>query len=164
MDVLGCDLGAAETGACSATPAGEAEMQIQSGSGCAEGFGLRSGLSGDQFGTSGRDSRSGAVLYCWGGEWAGFLGHCDQSQPFYNGMDCLSPREAVDDGMDQAVDVVDDSHGWIIRFCRSSAIDSGGVGRSLHQCGSGGSGWFEVSALCFVPGDVPLPDGRFRFR
>ena len=34
MGVLGCDLSAAETGACSAIPAGEAETQIQSGSGC----------------------------------------------------------------------------------------------------------------------------------
>ena len=34
LDVLGCDLGAAETGACSAAPAGEAETQTQSGSGC----------------------------------------------------------------------------------------------------------------------------------
>ena len=34
VDVLGCDLGAVETGACSATPAGEAETPTQSGSGC----------------------------------------------------------------------------------------------------------------------------------
>ena len=34
VDVLGCDLGAAETGACSAVPAGEAETPTQSGSGC----------------------------------------------------------------------------------------------------------------------------------
>ena len=66
--------------------------------------------------------------------------------------------------MDKAVDVVDDSHGWIIRFFRSLTIDSDGAGRSLHHRGSGGSGRFEVSALCFVPGDVPLPDGCFRFR
>ena len=33
VDALGCDLGAAETGACSATPAGEAETRTQSGSG-----------------------------------------------------------------------------------------------------------------------------------
>ncbi len=34
VDVLECDLGTAETGACSATPAGKAETQTQSGSGC----------------------------------------------------------------------------------------------------------------------------------
>ena len=34
VDVLGCDFGTAETGACSATPAGNAETQTQSGSGC----------------------------------------------------------------------------------------------------------------------------------
>ena len=33
----GCDLGTAETGACSATLAGEAETQTQSGSGCRAG-------------------------------------------------------------------------------------------------------------------------------
>ena len=37
VDVLGCDLGAAETGACSAVPAGEAETRPQSGSGCRAG-------------------------------------------------------------------------------------------------------------------------------
>ena len=36
VDVLGCCFGAAETGACSATPAGEAETPTQSGSGCRE--------------------------------------------------------------------------------------------------------------------------------
>ncbi len=34
VDVLGCDLGTAETGACSASSAGKAETQTQSGSGC----------------------------------------------------------------------------------------------------------------------------------
>ena len=34
VDVLGCCFGAAETGACSAAPAGEAETPTQSGSGC----------------------------------------------------------------------------------------------------------------------------------
>ena len=34
VDVLGRGIGAAETGACSAAPAGEAETQTQSGSGC----------------------------------------------------------------------------------------------------------------------------------
>ena len=38
MDVLGWDLQATETGACSAVPAGEAETQIQSGSGCVRGL------------------------------------------------------------------------------------------------------------------------------
>ena len=53
LDVLGCDLGAAETGACSATPAGEAETPTQSGSGCSVGGGPRGGLSGDQLGVPG---------------------------------------------------------------------------------------------------------------
>ena len=34
VDVLGCCIGAAETGACSAAPAGEAKTRTQSGSGC----------------------------------------------------------------------------------------------------------------------------------
>ena len=37
VDVLGCGLGTAETGACSATPAGEAETPTQSGSGFTTG-------------------------------------------------------------------------------------------------------------------------------
>ena len=37
MDVLGRGIGAAETGACSAAPAGEAETPTQSGSGCRAG-------------------------------------------------------------------------------------------------------------------------------
>ena len=37
VDVLGCCFGTAETGACSATPAGEAETRTQSGSGCRAG-------------------------------------------------------------------------------------------------------------------------------
>ena len=37
MDVLGRGIGTAETGACSATPAGEAETPTQSGSGCRAG-------------------------------------------------------------------------------------------------------------------------------
>ena len=37
VDVLGCDLGAVETGACSAAQAGEAETPTQSGSGCRAG-------------------------------------------------------------------------------------------------------------------------------
>ena len=45
MDVLGRDLGTTETGACSATPTGEAETPTQSGSGCRNG-----GLNGDPFG------------------------------------------------------------------------------------------------------------------
>ena len=53
MDVLGCCFGTAETGACSAAPAGEAEMQTQSGLGCSAGGGSRGGLSGDQFGVPG---------------------------------------------------------------------------------------------------------------
>ena len=47
MDVLGCCFETAETGACSATPAGEAETQTQSGLGCSAGGAarLRGGLS-----------------------------------------------------------------------------------------------------------------------
>ena len=53
VDVLGCCFGTAETGACSAAPAGEAETQTQSGLGCSAGGGSRGGLSGDQFGVPG---------------------------------------------------------------------------------------------------------------
>ena len=49
VDVLGCDFGAVETGACSAAPAGE----TQSGSGCSAGGSPRGGLSGDQLGVPG---------------------------------------------------------------------------------------------------------------
>ena len=53
LDVLGCDLGAAETGACSAAPAGEAET-TQSGSGCSAGGKTRAdSLNGDPFGVPG---------------------------------------------------------------------------------------------------------------
>ena len=53
VDVLERDLGAAETGACSAAPAGEAETPTQSGSGYRAGRGSRGGLSGDQIGVPG---------------------------------------------------------------------------------------------------------------
>ena len=43
-------------------------------------------MSGDQFGTSGRDSRSGAVLNCWGGEWWVFLVIATKVNLFYNGI------------------------------------------------------------------------------
>ena len=49
VDVLGCGIGAAETGACSAAPAGE----TQSGSGCSAGGSPWDGLSGDQLGVPG---------------------------------------------------------------------------------------------------------------
>ena len=58
VDVLGCGIGAAETGACSAAPAGEAETQTQSGSGCRAWSNTRGGLSGDQLGVPGCDSRA----------------------------------------------------------------------------------------------------------
>ena len=45
VDVLGWGIGTAETGACSATPAGEAETQTQSGSGCWAGGSPRGGLN-----------------------------------------------------------------------------------------------------------------------
>ena len=67
VDALGCDLGAAGTGACSATSAGEAETQTQSGPGCH--CGLR--LAG--WPEQGPDRCSlvrfpgGAALNCWGG-------------------------------------------------------------------------------------------------
>ena len=54
VDVLGCGLGAVETGACSAAPAGEAETRTQSGSRTViAGRSPRSGLSGDPFGVPG---------------------------------------------------------------------------------------------------------------
>ena len=49
VDVLGCCFETAETGACSAAPAGE----TQSGSGCSAGGSPRDGLSGDQLGVPG---------------------------------------------------------------------------------------------------------------
>ena len=58
VDVLGRGIGAAETGACSAAPAGEAETPTQSGSGCSAGSGSRGGLSGDQLGVPGCESRA----------------------------------------------------------------------------------------------------------
>ena len=45
--------GTAETGACSAAPAGEARTQTQSGSGCPADCGPWVGLSGDQIGVPG---------------------------------------------------------------------------------------------------------------
>ena len=62
VDVLGSGIGAAETGACSAAPAGEACARTQSGSGYPRG-----GLSGDQFRCSWVRFPSGAALHCWGG-------------------------------------------------------------------------------------------------
>ena len=53
VDVLGCDIGTVETGACSAAPAGEAETRPQSGSGCRAGETPRGGLNGDQLGVPG---------------------------------------------------------------------------------------------------------------
>ena len=53
VGVLGCDLGTAGTSACSATPAGEAERQTESGSSCPAGGGPRGGLSGNQIGLPG---------------------------------------------------------------------------------------------------------------
>ena len=41
VDLLGCGSGTAETGACSAAPAGEAETRTQSGSGCPADCGFR---------------------------------------------------------------------------------------------------------------------------
>ena len=53
VDVLGCCFETAETGACSATPAGEAETPTQSGSSHPAGLRPRGGLSGDQLGVPG---------------------------------------------------------------------------------------------------------------
>ena len=49
VDVLGCDLGPVETGACSATTAGPAATPDQSGIGCYGGSGSCYGRYGDQF-------------------------------------------------------------------------------------------------------------------
>ena len=67
VDALGRDLRAGETGACSATPAGEAETPTQSGSGCCSGFCPWGGLSGDQLRCSRVQIPGGAALHCWGG-------------------------------------------------------------------------------------------------
>ena len=53
LDVLGCNLRTTETGACSATSAGEAQTRTQSGSGSSVGGSPRGGLSGDQLGVPG---------------------------------------------------------------------------------------------------------------
>ena len=53
VDVLGWGIGTAETGACSAAPAGKAETQTQSGSGFSTGGSPRGGLSWDQLGVPG---------------------------------------------------------------------------------------------------------------
>ena len=53
VDVLGCCFETAETGACRAASAGEAETPTQSGSGCSAGGSPRGGLSGDQLGVPG---------------------------------------------------------------------------------------------------------------
>ena len=58
VDVLGCCFGTAETGACSAAPAGKAETRTQSGSGCRSWSNTRGGLSGDQLGVPGCESRA----------------------------------------------------------------------------------------------------------
>ena len=98
MDVLGCGLGAAETGACSATPAGEAARPTQSGSGCQPGFDRGGGLSGDQFGVPGYDSRAepsctvGAAALPPSGSVSGKAdpGLVTKVNPFYNGIGSLS--------------------------------------------------------------------------
>ena len=53
VDVLGWGIGTAETGACSAAPAGKAETQTQSGSGFSTCGSPRGGLSWDQLGVPG---------------------------------------------------------------------------------------------------------------
>ena len=77
VDVLGRDSGTAETGACSAAPAGEAETPTQSGSGCRAGGGPRGGLSGDQLGVPGVRLPGGAVLNCWDGAGVWLTVVCD---------------------------------------------------------------------------------------
>ena len=67
VDVLGCGLGAAETGACSAAPAGEIARPPQSGSGCradpwSAGWPERGPVRCSRVRFPG-----GAVLNCWGG-------------------------------------------------------------------------------------------------
>ena len=92
VDLLGSGLGTAETGACSATPAGEADAPTQSGSGCQIGHrpGWRLGRGPD------RRSRvrvpGGAVLHCWDGGAALTAssgmddgGHVTNVNHFYNG-------------------------------------------------------------------------------
>ena len=67
VDVLGRDLGAAETGACSASSAGKAETQTQSGSGCRAWL-MRAGwLERGPDRCSRVRTPGGAVLYCWDG-------------------------------------------------------------------------------------------------
>ena len=67
VDVLGCDLRSAETGACSAAPAGEAETQTQSGSGCWAGGKPAGWPERGPVRSSRVRVPGGAVLHCWGG-------------------------------------------------------------------------------------------------
>ena len=67
MDVLGCGLGSAETGACSAAPAGEAARQPQSGSGCRADPWSAGWLERGPVRCSRVRFPGGAVLQCWGG-------------------------------------------------------------------------------------------------
>ena len=67
MDVLGCGLGSAETGACSAAPAGEAARQPQSGSGCRADQWSAGWLERGPVRCSRVRFPGGAVLQCWGG-------------------------------------------------------------------------------------------------
>ena len=63
----GADLGTAETGACSAAPAGEAETQTQSGSGCWAWWKPAGWLERGPVRCSRVRFPGGAALYCWGG-------------------------------------------------------------------------------------------------
>ena len=95
VDVLGCDLGAAETGACSATPAGEAETRTQSGSGCRAWLKHAGWLERGSVRCSRVIFPGGAALNCWGSGAAetASSGMADGSlvtkvNHFYNGSDC----------------------------------------------------------------------------
>ena len=63
----GCGLGSAETGACSAAPAGEAARQPQSGSGCRADPWSAGWLERGPVRCSRVRFPGGAVLQCWGG-------------------------------------------------------------------------------------------------
>ena len=109
VDVLGCDLGSAETGACSATPAGEAETWNQSGSGCRAEQCLRGGLNGGSDRCSLVRVQGGVALHSWGGG-AAQIAHSGMAEDsrvtkinhFYNG--CQRHEHLVD--YPQAVRIV----------------------------------------------------------
>ena len=92
VDVLGCDSGAVETGACSATPAGEAETRDPIRFGLSCGWRLAGRLEQGPVRCSRVRFPGGAALNCWGGgaaqaalSWNGWRQCVTKVNHFYNG-------------------------------------------------------------------------------